>query len=163
MNYFGRFYQGLPQQIRDSAAESVSTVKARCVVLADAEMARVKAEIQNALLHHAADFARQRQVYEVILPLAWLCLGIFVLSVLMFVAGSAVAGRGWGTHPLDMLLAAPAGWVLPIAAAPLSGYTIYLSGHSYLYTEEKKHLVSIIVAFAAVLIAIFCFLWLLLI
>jgi len=56
-----------------------------------------------------------------------------------------------------MLLAAPAGWILPIAVTPLSGYTIYSAWNKYLNTNEKKHLVSIAGALAVVLTAVFCF------
>jgi hypothetical protein len=157
LNYFGRFYRDLPQQIRTSADASVAYIKDRCVVLANEEMQRVKNDLGEAVLHHADTLSKQRGIHSVALPLAWLCCGIFVQSLLMFIAGAAVAGKGWGRNPFDAFLTAPAGWILPVALSPLSGYTIFLGWSNYQRTGKKQCLISVFAAFSALALAFLCF------
>jgi len=158
LNYFGRFYQDLPGKIQTSADLSVATIRDRCAILADEEMQRVKQDLGAAVVQHAESIAKRREIYAVALPLAWLSAGIFCLCLLSFVSGAAVAGRGWGSSPFDSILAAPAGWILPIAMLPLTGYSLYLGWCGYQSTKRKKHLGVVLGALSALALAFACFL-----
>jgi|GEM_PF-6709568 len=158
MNYFGRFYQNLPQRLKESADASVESVKARCVAAADEEIERTKSDLSQAVLTHADELAKRRGMYSVVQPIAWLCCGIYTLCLLCFVAGAAVAGKGWGQNPFDSLLAAPAGWILPIAVLPVAIYSGWQAWLGYRYTGNRRNIAILFGSSALCALALLCFL-----
>lgn len=157
MNYFGRFYQDLPAQMTKSAEASIENVKARCVAMAEEEINRTKINLGQAVLDHADELSKCKDMYSVIQPLGCLCCGIFCLCLLCFVAGAAVAGKGWGTTSFDALLLAPAGWILPIAFLPVSIYSGWQAWSQYRYTRRKFNLVTLSCSIILSILAILCF------
>lgn len=157
MNYFGRFYQNLPAQMKESAEISIESVKTRCIAMADEEIERAKINLGQAILDHADELSKRKDMYSVILPLAWLCCGVFCLCLLCFVAGAAVAGKGWGKSPFDSILSAPAGWILPIAFLPVSIYSSWRAWSQYRYTGRKFNLAMLSGSVTISVLSILCF------
>lgn len=76
---------------------------------------------QNILSQHRKNL----WLYDFFLPLACACLGIFLLCLISFIGGAAIAGKGWGHSPLEALLNAPAGWIIPLALIPVGGLALF--------------------------------------
>ena len=76
---------------------------------------------QNILNQHR----KNMWLYDFFLPLACACLGIFLLCLISFIGGAAIAGKGWGHSPLEALLNAPAGWIIPLALIPVGGLALF--------------------------------------
>ena len=132
-NYFGRFYQHLPQKIKsavhDSLNDCVETLKNSAEVISQNEAQKSKDILSESLARISQEILSQHQkkmrLYDFFLPLAWSCLGIFCLCLVSFIGGAAVAGKGWGHSPLEALLNAPAGWIIPLALIPVGGVSLY--------------------------------------
>lgn len=132
-NYFGRFYQHLPQKIKsavhDSLNDCVEALKHSAEVISQNEAQKSKDILSESLATISQEILTQHQkkmrLYDFFLPLAWSCLGIFCLCLVSFIGGAAVAGKGWGHSPLEALLNAPAGWIIPLALIPVGGVSLY--------------------------------------
>ena len=132
-NYFGRFYQHLPQKIKsavhDSLNDCVEALKNSAEVISQNEAQKSKDILSESLATISQEILTQHQkkmrLYDFFLPLAWSCLGIFSLCLVSFIGGAAVAGKGWGHSPLEALLNAPAGWIIPLALIPVGGVSLY--------------------------------------
>lgn len=132
-NYFGRFYQHLPQKIKsavhDSLNDCVEALKNSAEVISQNEAQKSKDILSESLARISQEIITQHQkkmrLYDFFLPLAWSCLGIFSLCLVSFIGGAAVAGKGWGHSPLEALLNAPAGWIIPLALIPVGGVSLY--------------------------------------
>ena len=68
---------------------------------------------------------RKMWLYDFFIPLACACLAVFCLCLISFVGGAAVVGKGWGHSPLEALLNAPAGWIIPLALIPVGGFALF--------------------------------------
>ena len=116
-NYFGRFYQHLPQKItsavHDTLHECVDTLKSSAEVISQNEAQKSKEILSDSLARISQEILTQHRkkmrLYDFFLPLAGACLGIFCLCLVSFIGGAAVAGKGWGHSPFEALLNAPAG------------------------------------------------------
>ena len=75
------------------------------------------------------DFLNQQRKrewsYDFFIPVAYACFGIFFLCLVSFVGGAAVVGKGWGHSPVEALLNAPAGWIIPLALIPVCGLALF--------------------------------------
>mgnify|MGYP007070291646 FL=1 len=132
-NYFGRFYQHLPQKIKsvvnDALNDCVDTLKRSAEIISQNEAQKSQDIFSDTLTRISQEILNQHKkkmrLYDFFLPLAWSCLGIFVLCLISFVGGAAVAGRGWGHSPFEAMLNAPAGWIIPLALIPVGGVALY--------------------------------------
>ena len=132
-NYFGRFYLHLPQKIKsavhDSLNDCVEALKNSAEVISQNEAQKSKDILSESLATISQEILTQHQkkmrLYDFFLPLSWSCLGIFCLCLVSFIGGAAVAGKGWGHSPLEALLNAPAGWIIPLALIPVGGVSLY--------------------------------------
>ena len=150
-NYFGRFYQHLPQKIKsavhDSLNDCVKALKNSAEVISQNEAQKSKDILSESLATISQEILTQHQkkmrLYDFFLPLAWSCLGIFCLCLVSFIGGAAVAGKGWGHSPLEALLNAPAGWIIPLALIPVGGVSLYQG----LTEQGKTKYLNLTVAF----------------
>ena len=150
-NYFGRFYQHLPQKIKsavhDSLNDCVEALKNSAEVISQNEAQKSKDILSDSLATISQEILTQHQkkmrLYDFFLPLAWSCLGIFCLCLVSFIGGAAVAGKGWGHSPLEALLNAPAGWIIPLALIPVGGVSLYQG----LTEQGKTKYLNLTVAF----------------
>lgn len=150
-NYFGRFYQHLPQKIKsavhDSLNDCVEALKNSAEVISQNEAQKSKDILTESLATISQEILTQHQkkmrLYDFFLPLAWSCLGIFCLCLVSFIGGAAVAGKGWGHSPLEALLNAPAGWIIPLALIPVGGVSLYQG----LTEQGKTKYLNLTVAF----------------
>lgn len=150
-NYFGRFYQHLPQKIKsavhDSLNDCVEALKNSAEVISQNEAQKSKDILSESLATISQEIITQHQkkmrLYDFFLPLAWSCLGIFCLCLVSFIGGAAVAGKGWGHSPLEALLNAPAGWIIPLALIPVGGVSLYQG----LTEQGKTKYLNLTVAF----------------
>ena len=150
-NYFGRFYQHLPQNIKsavhDSLNDCVEALKNSAEVISQNEAQKSKDILSESLATISQEILTQHQkkmrLYDFFLPLAWSCLGIFCLCLVSFIGGAAVAGKGWGHSPLEALLNAPAGWIIPLALIPVGGVSLYQG----LTEQGKTKYLNLTVAF----------------
>ena len=150
-NYFGRFYQHLPQKIKsavhDSLNDCVEALKNSAEVISQNEAQKSKDILSESLARISQEILTQHQkkmrLYDFFLPLAWSCLGIFCLCLVSFIGGAAVAGKGWGHSPLEALLNAPAGWIIPLALIPVGGVSLYQG----LTEQGKTKYLNLTVAF----------------
>ena len=129
LNYFGRFYRDLPEKLKATSAECFETVQRAAVEISEAEARKAQILFAEALTKSTQEILERHKkrawVYELFLPLAWSCMGVFFLCLISFVAGAAVSGKGWGHSPLAALLNAPAGWIVPLALIPMGGFALY--------------------------------------
>jgi hypothetical protein len=88
--------------------------------------------------------------------MSFLCLGIFSLVLIAFVAGATVGGKGWGTSPLDAILNAPAGWIIPIALLPIGSYAGFIGVTRY-SLEPKKSAARIVLCLTILIFAVLGF------
>ncbi len=129
LNYFGRFYRDLPEKLKATSEECFETVQKTAAEVSEAETRKAQVAFSDTLTKSVQEILerhkRRAWVYELFLPLAWSCMGVFCLCLISFVAGSAVAGKGWGHSHLTSLLNAPAGWIIPLALIPMGGFALY--------------------------------------
>ena len=85
--------------------------------------------ITEALMKTSQDFFKQQRKrvwsYDFFIPVACACFGIFFLCLVSFIGGAAVVGKGWGHSPVEALLNAPAGWIIPLALIPVCGLALF--------------------------------------
>ena len=132
-NYFGRFYFQLPQKIKVSVQETlggcVENLKQDAEIISQTQAQKSQDIFSDTLARISQEILNQHRkkmrLYDFFLPLAWSCLGIFGLCLISFVGGAAVAGKGWGHSPIEALLNAPAGWIIPLALIPVGGVALY--------------------------------------
>ena len=129
LNYFGRFYRDLPDKLKATSSECFETVQKTAAEISEAEMRKAQVAFSETLTKSTQEILERHKKrawgYELFLPLAWSCMGVFFLCLVSFVAGAAVSGRGWGHSPLTALLNAPAGWIVPLALIPMGGFALY--------------------------------------
>ena len=132
-NYFGRFYQHLPQKIKsvvnDALNDCIESLKKSSEIISQNEAQKSKEIFSDTLTKISQEILNQHKkkmrLYDFFLPLAWSCLGIFCLCLISFIGGAAVAGKGWGHSPFGALLNAPAGWIIPLALIPVGGVALF--------------------------------------
>ena len=67
-----------------------------------------------------------------------------------FIGGTAVAGKGWGHSPADALLNAPAGWIIPLAFIPVSGFALFRG----LTEQGRDKYINLVVAVIIAILAL---------
>lgn len=97
---------------------------------------------QNILSQHRKNL----WLYDFFLPLACACLGIFLLCLISFIGGAAIAGKGWGQSPVEALLNAPASWIIPLALIPVGGFALFRGLTEQGRTKYLNLLAALIVA-----------------
>ena len=130
---FGRINNKLPQRIKVAFAESkddfIEFMKKTAVDVVEHETQKAQTILAENLSQISQEFFNQQRkkawLYEFFVPLACSCLGIFFLCLISFIGGSAVTGKGWGHSPVEALLNAPAGWIIPFALIPIGGFTLF--------------------------------------
>ena len=94
--------------------------------------------ITESLMKTSQDFFNKQRkktcVLDFFIPLFCTCLGIFFLCLISFIGGAAVAGKGWGHSPVEALLNAPAGWIIPLALIPAGGFALFRG-----LTEQERY------------------------
>ena len=129
LNYFGRFYRDLPEKLKAASTECFEAVQKTAAEVSESERLKAQIKFSETLTKSTQEILERHKkrawVYELFMPLAWSCMGVFCLCLISFVAGSAVAGKGWGHSPLTALLNAPAGWIVPLALIPMGGFALY--------------------------------------
>ena len=63
-----------------------------------------------------------------------------------FIGGTAVAGKAWGHSPVEALLNAPAGWIIPLALIPVGGLALFRGLTEQGRTKYLNLLAALIVA-----------------
>ena len=110
--------------------------------------------ITDALMKISQDFFNQQRKEKLILdffiPLFCMCLGIFFLCLISFIGGAAVAGKGWGHSPVEGLLNAPAGWIIPLALVPVGGFALFRG----LTEQGKSRLINLVTALIIALLVL---------
>ena len=147
---FGRINNKLPQRIKAAFAESkedlIEIMKKTAVDYIERENQKAQTILAENLSQISQEFFNQQRkktwLYEFFVPLACCCLGIFFLCLISFIGGSAVAGKGWGHSPVEALLNAPAGWIIPLALIPVCGLALFRG----LTEQGKSRLVNLIIA-----------------
>ena len=108
----------------------------------------------EALMKISQDFFNQQKKEKLILdffiPLFCISFGIFFLCLISFIGGAAVAGKGWGHSPVEALLNAPAGWIIPLALIPVCGLALFRG----LTGEGKDRLINLITALIIALLVL---------
>ena len=110
--------------------------------------------ITESLMKTSQDFFnKQREktfISDFFIPLFCMCLGIFFLCLISFIGGAAVAGKGWGHSPVEALLNAPAGWIIPLALIPVGGFALFRG----LTGQGKDTLINLITALIIALLVL---------
>ena len=130
---FGRINNKLPQRIKAAFAESkedfIKIMKKAAVDSFEQENQKALTLLAENLSQISQEFFNQQRkntwLYEFFVPLSCTCFGIFFLCLISFIGGSAVAGKGWGHSPVEALLNAPAGWIIPLALVPVGGFALF--------------------------------------
>lgn len=156
LNYFGRFYRDLPAKLKESSNICLEDVRKAAAEISEAEVRKAQALFSETLTKSTQElldqYKKKTWLYDMFLPLAWACAGVFGLCLLSFVGGAAIVGKGWGQSPMPALLNAPAGWILPLAFIPVAGFAIY---RGFMEFDRKRYLyfaaagLIIILAFGA--------------
>lgn len=123
----------LPQRISDALAlkrdEIIDYIKQFAASAVELETKKAMADLSDTLQLISQNILKQHRknmwLYDFFLPLACACFGIFFLCLISFVGGAAVAGKGWGHSPVEALLNAPAGWIIPLALIPVGGVALF--------------------------------------
>ena len=130
---FGRINNKLPQKIKNAFAESkddfIESMKKAAVDTVEHETQKAQTILAENLSQISQEFFNQQRknawLYEFFVPLAFSCLSIFSLCLISFIGGAAVTGKGWGHSPVEALLNAPAGWIIPLALIPVGGFALF--------------------------------------
>lgn len=153
LNYFGRFYRDLPERLKAASTECFDEVQKTAADVSEAELRKAQIKFSETLTKSTQEIIEQHKKralgYELFLPLAWSCMGVFCLCLISFVAGSAVAGKGWGHSPLTALLNAPAGWIVPLALIPMGGFALYRG----LIEQGRTRYLNLVAAFLSGILA----------
>ena len=148
--FFGRFCNKLPLKVKSAVDEgqheAIETIKQVAASIAQLETAKAQSTLSQTLEQISRDIINQNRkrmwLYDFFLPLACSCLGVFCLCLISFVGGAAVAGKGWGHSPLEALLNAPAGWIIPLALIPVGGFALFRG----LTDQGRARFVNLIIA-----------------
>ena len=140
----------LPQRISDAldvkTNEILEAVRQFAVSAVENEAQKALSNLSDSLMKISQDFLNQQRkrawIYDFFVPVACACLGIFFLCLISFVGGAAVAGKGWGRSPVEALLNAPAGWIIPLALIPVCGLALFRG----LTGQGKGRLINLITA-----------------
>lgn len=110
--------------------------------------------ITEDLMKTSQDFFKQQRekifISDFFIPLFCMCLGIFFLCLISFIGGAAVAGKGWGHSPVEALLNAPAGWIIPLTLVPVGGFALFRG----LTEQGKSRLINLITALIIALLVL---------
>ena len=131
--FFGRFCNKLPMKVKSAVDEgqheAIETIKQVATSVAQLETTKAQSVLSESLIKISQDILNQNRkkmwLYDFSIPLVCACLAVFCLCLISFVGGAAVAGKGWGYSPLDALLNAPAGWIIPLALIPVGGFALF--------------------------------------
>ena len=140
----------LPQRISDAldvkTNEILEAVRQFAVSAVENEAQKALSNLSDSLMKISQDFLNQQRkrawIYDFFVPVACACLGIFFLCLISFVGGAAVAGKGWGHSPVEALLNAPAGWIIPLALIPVCGVALFRG----LTEQGKGRLINLMTA-----------------
>ena len=155
LNYFGRFYQDLPEKIQVASVDCLENVRKAAKEVGTSEAQRAQVLFAETLKRSTEEILEQHKhrsfLLELFVPLSLMCFGVFVLCLIAFVAGAATAGKGWGTSPIAALLNAPAGGVLALEMIPVAGFMLYRGLTMYDGAKKKAtYLVTSILLIAFV-------------
>jgi len=153
-NYFGRLYSDLPQRVENSAKNLLEHVKAESATLAQKEVDSTKDKLATAVIESAKNIASNQSLISYLVLAAAFSIGVFCLCLLCFVAGAAIAGKGWGRTPIDALLLAPAGWILPICITPMAVFRGLYAFNAFRYGRNKKELIRFLICISLIIFAI---------
>ena len=133
--FFGinRANNTLPQRISNAlnakTNEILEAVKQFAASSVENETQKAMSNLSDSLMKISHDFLNQQRkrarIYDFFIPVACACMGIFFLCLISFIGGAAVAGKGWGHSPVEALLNAPAGWIIPLALIPVCGFALF--------------------------------------
>ena len=150
--FFGinRANNTLPQRISDALDakknEILEAVKQFAASSVENEAQKAMSNLSDSLMKISQDFLNQQRkrawIYDFFVPVACACMGIFFLCLISFVGGAAVAGKGWGHSPVEALLNAPAGWIIPLALIPVCGVALFRG----LTEQGKGRLINLMAA-----------------
>lgn len=150
--FFGinRANNTLPQRISNAlnakTNEILEAVKQFAASSVENETQKAMSNLSDSLMKISHDFLTQQRkrawIYDFFVPVVCACLGIFFLCLISFIGGAAVAGKGWGHSPVEALLNAPAGWIIPLALIPVGGFALFRG----LTEQGKSRLVNLIIA-----------------
>ena len=151
---FNRENNKLPQRISDALDnkkdEIIDCVKQFAASAVELETKKALSNLSEALQQISQEIYNQRKnqlwLYDFFLPLACTCLGIFFLCLISFIGGSAIAGKGWGHSPVEALLNAPSGWIIPLALIPVGGFALFRGLTEQGRTKYLNLLAALIVA-----------------
>lgn len=140
----------LPQKISDALDakrnEIIEATKKFAASAVEDEAQKALSNLSDSLMKISQDFLNQQRkrawIYDFFVPVACACLGIFFLCLISFVGGAAVAGKGWGHSPVEALLNAPAGWIIPLALIPVCGFALFRG----LTEQGKSRLINLMTA-----------------
>lgn len=154
LNYFGRFYQDLPEKIRETSADCLENVRKAAEEVGVSEAQKAQVLFTETLKRSTEEIMEQHKhrsfLLELFVPLSLMCFGVFVLCLIAFVAGAATAGKGWGTSPIAALLNAPAGGVLALEMIPVAGLMLYRGLTIYGAKKKATYLITSILLIAFV-------------
>ena len=150
--FFGinRANNTLPQRISDALDakknEILEAVKQFAASSVENEAQKAMSNLSDSLMKISQDFLNQQRkrawIYDFFVPVACACMGIFFLCLISFIGGAAVAGKGWGHSPVEALLNAPAGWIIPLALIPVGGFALFRG----LTEQGKGRLINLMAA-----------------
>ena len=150
---FGRINNKLPQKIKTAFAESkddfIKSMRKTAADSVERETQKAQTVLAETLSQISRELCNQQRkrtwLYEFFVPLAFICFGIFFLCLISFMGGAAVAGKGWGRSPIEALLNAPAGWIIPLALIPVGGFALFRG----LTEQGRAKYLNLTVAFIA--------------
>ena len=149
-----RANNNLPKRITDALDtkkdEIIDCIKKFAASAVELETKKAMDNLSDTLQQVSQNILNQHRknmwLYDFFLPLACVCLGIFLLCLISFIGGAAIAGKGWGHSPLEALLNAPAGWILPLALIPVGGIALFRGLTEQGRTKYLNLLAALIVA-----------------
>ena len=151
---FNRANNNLPKRITDALDtkkdEIIDCIKQLAASAVELETNKAMTNLSDSLKQISQNILNQHRknmwLYDFFLPLACACLGIFFLCLISFIGGAAIAGKGWGQSPVEALLNAPAGWIIPLALIPIGGVALFLGLTEQGRTKYLNLLAALIVA-----------------
>ena len=96
LNYFGRFYRDLPEKLRATSSECFETVQKAAAEISESEARKAQVLFAETLMKSTQEILEQHKkrawLYEMFLPLAWSCLGVFCLCLVLCVSTAQSPG-----------------------------------------------------------------------
>ncbi len=127
--FYGRAFNQLPQKVKDAVLECqneiIELIKSIAASTAELETKKAQSSLAETLQEIISQHKKKTWLRELFVPMAFSCLGIFCLCLISFIGGAAIVGKGWGHSPVEALLNAPAGWIIPLALIPVGGVTLF--------------------------------------